>query len=468
MTNDVQFETSEESSVEAQELIELIEWYPRPEVEPVGKKADWEIWGDTVSAYYDISMAITTDGILWGWGDNSWYQCATGYNEPQPKPVEILTDVATVHTAGNHISALRTDGSMWLWGNNYMGQIGNNSKELAEIYPVKALENVANICKTYNTVFAIDNEKQLWAWGDSRYGQALIKSDPDLWVWQLRTWVEEDWSNYNDPILKHPELAGRRTPIKILDNIVYAEEETHAMALSENGDLWSWGSNDEGAVGNSSYDRVVYSPVKIMENVIWINKDILTSYIITGDNKLWICGTHVSGTPETGEKFEELRTPYHFMDNVVAADYGWGYEIALKDDGSLWAWGRNEYGQMGNNETEHAYEPLLVMNDVKSVYIEISSCYALKEDSTLWVWGENTYGQLGVGITAEQHRPVKIMDDVHSVYPTWHHALFLKNDGTLWACGNNEYGQLGDGTFENRYEPVLILENVKLPDKLTE
>jgi hypothetical protein len=107
------------------------------------------------------------------------------------------------------------------------------------------------------------------------------------------------------------------------------------------------------------------------------------------------------------------------------------------------------------------------MDDVICVAAGDGHSLAVKTDGSLWAWGNNTLGQLGDGTNLSRNKPVKIMDGVFSVAAKEFHSLALKKDGSLWAWGNNEYGQLGDGTTINRYTPVKIMDGVKLPAATT-
>ncbi|HQK34921.1 MAG TPA: hypothetical protein PK074_09360, partial [Spirochaetales bacterium] len=78
---------------------------------------------------------------------------------------------------------------------------------------------------------------------------------------------------------------------------------------------------------------------------------------------------------------------------------------------------------------------------------------AIKTDGSLWGWGANEYGQVGDGTVENRLAPVKIMDGVVSVYTAWNYTMAIKADGSLWGWGANEYGQVGDGTVENRLAP---------------
>ena len=172
---------------------------------------------------------------------------------------------------------------------------------------------------------------------------------------------------------------------------------------------------------------------------------------------------------------------------------GWDHVAAIKTDGSLWTWGNNEYGQLGDGTTENKSTPVKIMEDVVGVSAGSLHTAAIKEDGSLWTWGFNGMGELGDGTAEDKYEPVKVMDDVAAVSVShqnikvikkdgslWDlknvpekimdnvlavsagiaYSAAIKEDGSLWTWGNNEHGQLGDGTTENRSTPVKIMENV--------
>jgi hypothetical protein len=135
--------------------------------------------------------------------------------------------------------------------------------------------------------------------------------------------------------------------------------------------------------------------------------------------------------------------------------------MALKADGSLWAWGYNELGQLGGGTTINRYTPVKVMEDVTGISARFDSM-AIKTDGSLWVWGGNAYFQFQYAYddSINFSIPVKVMDDVTAVSSGGNYTLAIKTDGSLWGWGSNFDGQLGDGTYTFRQYPVKIMEGV--------
>ena len=148
----------------------------------------------------------------------------------------------------------------------------------------------------------------------------------------------------------------------------------------------------------------------------------------------------------------------------VSIAAGYAYTVALKSDGTLWAWGRNDNGQLGDGTTTSRLSPVRIGADNNWISIVAGAAHtiALKSDGTLWSWGRNMYGELGDGTTTERHSSVQIGAGGNwvSIAAGGYHSISAKSDGTLWAWGYNAYGQLGDGTTTDRYSPVRIASKI--------
>jgi alpha-tubulin suppressor-like RCC1 family protein/transcriptional regulator CtsR len=206
---------------------------------------------------------------------------------------------------------------------------------------------------------------------------------------------------------------------------VAAAGATHSIALASDGTVWSWGRNDN-----------------------W-----------------WQLG--IGDTSVTSRTYPTLITSdfnYQSFTGITAIFAGDNHNLALKTDGSFWAWGANESGQLGVGDTATLDAPLQVGTD--SDWLESAAGYAhtlaRKTDpaggGTLWAWGGNYYGQLGDGTTNNRWTPRQLgtASDWLSIASGRHHNLALKTNRTLWAWGWNYWSQLGDGTVIDRTTPRQI------------
>ena len=188
----------------------------------------------------------------------------------------------------------------------------------------------------------------------------------------------------------------------------------HTLAITNDGELWAWGRNIQGSVGDGTAESR-HTPVKIMEDVI-----------------------HVSASANSAPRGSD------------------SHSLAITSDGVLWAWGSNRRGQLGNRTTTNSYVPIKIMEGVIYAYAGAVYTMAIRYDNTLWAWGANYSGQLGDGTTTDSHIPIQIKEDVVAVSTGMSHTIALTTDGGLWAWGSNRSGQLGDGTTTRQLSPIRI------------
>jgi len=190
---------------------------------------------------------------------------------------------------------------------------------------------------------------------------------------------------------------------------------------------------------------------------------------VKDDGSLWAWGDNTHG--QLGDGTTDPRyTPEKIMDSVAYVAAGYDFSFAIKADGSLWAWGNNYYGQLGSGTTDDSYVPVKIMDSAVAVSAGYAFTMAIKSDGTLWAWGNNDNGALGDGQVSDhssvndpasndRHTPVKIMDSVVYVSTGVCDTMAIKTDGSLWAWGMNSYSVLGDGTSIDRSLPVKIMDS---------
>ena len=143
----------------------------------------------------------------------------------------------------------------------------------------------------------------------------------------------------------------------------------------------------------------------------------------------------------------------------VTGTAGGQHTLAIAEDGSLWAWGRNEFGQLGDGTTNDRHSPIRIGadNDWVSVSANLVHSAAIRVDGSLWTWGSNA-GRLGDGTTTNRHSPIQVQPGTTWAYVSTGrgHTMGIRADGSLWAWGSNGNGRLGDGTWTNRNSPVQI------------
>ncbi len=221
-----------------------------------------------------------------------------------------------------------------------------------------------------------------------------------------------------------------------------------SVGIQSDGTLWSWGKNNDNELGDGSKTDNT-TPHKIGTPTDWkaISTGVSHTIAIKNDHTIWGFGEGNSGAFGTGAA-TNLTTPAQIGSGTAdweAVACGNYFTLAIKTNGTLWAWGNNTYGQLGNNSTQDTYSPEQIGADTDWKMVAASQKYnsfAIKTDGTLWAWGFNSFGGAIVKVptqvgTDNNWKFVATKDDSH---------FAIKTDGTLWAWGDNTAGQLGIGS----------------------
>jgi alpha-tubulin suppressor-like RCC1 family protein len=233
--------------------------------------------------------------------------------------------------------------------------------------------------------------------------------------------------------------------------------------------LWVWGSGIQGGLGdNTTINKS--SPVQtVSAGTNW--KQIGTrlngkgASAIKTDGTLWMWGTGNQGT--LGDNTSIIKSS---PVQTVSSGTNWKevsgseYPAAIKTDGTLWTWGTGSFGRLGNNSTINRSSPVQTISagtNWKQVSSGIGNHSAIKTDGTLWSWGTNTFGRLGDNSIIAKSSPVQTV----SAGTNWKqvsvasHVAAIKTDGTLWLWGPGAGGRLGDNTTISRSSPVQTISS---------
>lgn len=304
-----------------------------------------------------------------------------------------MTNHEKVVDAGEmHFVVLREDGTVWSWGDNNYGQLGAKELSNHSTVPVPVrkedgnrLFNIKSIAAgDYHSV-ALDHKGDVWTWGRNAWGQLGQGQDGTALPFN------------NDPKVVPIIDNGVKMQIKAI-----AAGEHHTLAVDTKGQVWAWGNNTYGQIG-------------------------------------------VSVNPS--KTFVETPSRVNGLSDVIAVAAGANHSVALTSDGQVYAWGRGTDGQIGNGESKDvnvAPEPVENLTGIMEIAAGDNHTLALKQDrTTIYAWGSNSYGQLGDGGFDEKLKPIQVfgISSVKMIGAGNDHTLAIKDDGTVWTWGRNTSGK---------------------------
>ncbi|MFE5910735.1 RCC1 domain-containing protein [Streptomyces wedmorensis] len=234
------------------------------------------------------------------------------------------------------------------------------------------------------------------------------------------------------------------------------------------GRVLAWGTNAYGQLGNGLTTPDASGPatrpvaVQSLNRVKDVSGGCEHSVALREDGTVWTWGRNHLGQLGIGTR-SDRNTPQKVpgLEDVVAVSAGCAHSLALTAEGTVKAWGRNNRGQLGDDSTEDSPVPVDVrhLDGVTKVFVGAYQSYAVLDDGTVRAWGWNGQGQLGDGTTVDRTTPVPVpgLSGVQELAAGWQHALAVLVDQSVLAWGNNSNGQLGNGTTDSSPTPVTAL-----------
>ena len=341
---------------------------------------------------------------------------------------------------GSFAYARDSEGVLRVWGDNQFGQLGKgNVRQSFDVVEFKSKNEAIDVSQIRDVVTASDYS-YLWM------------EDGSVWGAGSNTYL---------PLMKASGSYSTHVAINLPENpVAMATGFGHAMILTESGEVYAWGRNSEYQVGNGKRKHQ-QSAVKVnVENIVQIACGGKFSIALDAEGQLWGWGDneHFELAP-TKETRITVPTKIDTGDIDIAYIDACGGSIVLLDTaGTLWTWGRNDFHQLGyNTKTKPTKEPQAVPLPLPVKYVAAysSQTYAILEDGSLWSWGNNSYGQLGQGFrssASEGVLPAKVWDS--GVVMVQGGSLFcvaMLEDGTVLTAGISKFGQQGEGTSKSKY-----------------
>jgi alpha-tubulin suppressor-like RCC1 family protein len=378
------------------------------------RRGDFVITG-AIAGGYGSAYAVKADGTAWAWGSNSTGQLGdgTGSNRPSPVSISGLSGVVAIAGGYYHGLAVKADGTVWAWGVNWNGQLGNGTTTTS-LTPVQVsgLTGVVAVAGGYSHSLALKSDGTVWAWGLNADGQ-----------------------------LGDGTTTQRLTPVAVpglTDVSRIAAGNAFSVAIRTEGtaagQVWSWGKNDHGQIGDGSLvSRSTPVPVNGLSGVVAVSANGSRAFAIGGDGAVWAWGEDAvdnSTDSSSALQLSSLIGAYQVAAGVYSG-------AALTNDARLWAWGINNAFQLGDTSYPgHAFpQPVQTSADFLILVDGGASNHAIRPDGTVWGWGSNQYGQLGDGSYTWYSTPTStgfsLVDNAwlagdadNDGVPTWREYLF--------------------------------------------
>lgn len=416
--------------------------------------------------YYAGTAVTLTAGVRAGSG--CWFDGWSGANAAElgdagylsysvtmdrDKAVTARFEKIFMHGGEGHSLLAAAGGAVWAWGDNGAGQLGLDpgaTSYSATPVRVSGLSDVVGISANWRFGLALSSDGSVWAWGNNDRGQLGV--DPGA-------------------------TPSSRTPVRVSDvggAIAVGTGVNFGLAVLSDGTVRAWGDNGSGQLGaNPTVTPTSYLPIPVSGITGAIAVDAGDGHSLAllsdgtvrawGDNRAGQLGMDPAATPTS---YTPIRVSG--LSDVVAVAAGFAHSIALRSDGTVWAWGGNDSGALGLDPTvvSMSWTPVCVsgLTGVVAVAANGENGLALRSDGTVWVWGWNGGGQLGVapGAPAYSPTPLRIsgLSDVAAIAAGAGEGYALRSDGTVWAWGLNNVGQLGNGKTTDSWKPVQV--NVQL------
>jgi RHS repeat-associated protein len=361
---------------------------------------------------------------------------------------------AAVASGANYTLSIRSDGTVWAAGANSNGQLGNGTTT-SSLVPVQAsgLEDITQVSASATGANA------------ANYVSAAVEGNGTLWTWG--TGANDalgtgSTANSDVPVAVTKTATG--APLPPIIAVAVGAEDTYA--LDDQGNLWAWGANVDGEVGTSSTSAQA-TPVKVpLGGVSQIASSGLSAYAVLTNGTVYAWGDNAQGQLGLGTTTNESSPqPLVGFSNVRAVSAGYETAYAVKADGTVWAWGDNSQGELGaGSNAPNATSPTEFPSTSfpAGVGVEIIEggdldAAALLTNGTVWAWGSNGFGQLGQGNTTGENAPVQVPGPANAATLTvgWLDMLAANESGqTVWGWGYDADGELGNNSENSTESPV--------------
>jgi len=399
-----------------------------------------------ISGQYGHNLALLSDGTVWSWGYNVYGQLGDGSsgddsNRSEPKQVTDLTDVVAISTGEEFSVALKSDGTVWTWGNGRLGSLGNSKSSKGINTKEMPISDFVALRETFIQPYPIKVEslQDVVSISTGAEHALALKNDGTVWSWGYNRFgqVGVFYGENKEKVFDSPVQI-----IGLSDVIQVAAGRYHSLAVKKDGTLWAWGRNDFGVMGDGTATEHTQ-----------LDAD---SFIESNNQDRYV--------PQLVKDLKNVVS-------VKAVDQY--YNLATLKDGSVMHWGADPFHVDTSGLSQGTKVPL--NNDLfvgmKEISADSNRVIILKNDGTVWGRGSNHSGALGNGTEADNQVFTlnKRLSNITSISGSGAHTIALDNNGQLWGWGANYLGQVAPGQYSFS-EPVKIdippIIKVKLNGKM--
>jgi alpha-tubulin suppressor-like RCC1 family protein len=442
-----------------------------------------------IAAGFHHSLALRNDGAVFAWGSNAEGELGDGTTVDRTLPVQVPSMTALSVAAGDaHSLAIRSDGTVWAWGSADGGPTGSgfSGHDTAPIR-VGNFSDAKQLAAGGTLSVVLRGDGTVWAWGSTQSNYdpylpgtgftsltpvnlnapagttsvatggdhiVMLLSDGTIrhWGWDLLSQTATQGFTYHSafttagPDPKCVYDAPKPLSVgKIVDG-----GDAHSVVLASDGTVWTSGHGTVGEIGDGGTSSRT-TPVQVpgLAGITAVTAGGARTLVIGSDGGIWGWGSNAAGALGDGTTTSPRPSPVRAIGitGVVSVAAGSYHSVAAKSDGTVWAWGENVYGQVGDGTLTLRASPVQVtgLTGVVAVSAGYSFSLALKSDGTVWGWGFNSNGQIGEGAASTQTTPVVIpgLTDVVAIASGQFFSIALRRDGTVWSWGEDSHGQLG-------------------------
>lgn len=436
---------------------------------------------EQISSGYNHACGISNSHEIYCWGNNSYGQLGDGTTTASGLRMSIkvkssdgLSDFSSAKNVEGgyaHTCTVTTDGAAYCWGSNSNGQLGDNSTTNRDL-PVRVhgendqgnLADVESISAGNQQSCAINGDGAAYCWGEGWDGE-----------------LGDGLDSYSYTPVQVLNVAGTDD---FQDAYQVSAGKYFTCATDIDGAVYCWGSNNTGAIGNNGSGNIVPAAVinpeqEDFDQLTAVASSQIGTCTLKTDGTVYCWGYNGAGTVGDGTTTNRTNpVQVHgvgdvgYLSGVSKITRGSDMTCALKTDGTVYCWGSGYAGDLGTGDGAGSYVPIQVhgvgnfgyLTDITDISAGAYHVCGLKSDQTVYCWGSNSFGQVGNNTISNQLSPVQVhgvsdvgfLTEITQISTGDSHTCALKSDGSMYCWGMGSYGRLGFNSTSNSYTPVQV------------